>query len=212
MSPGSPGTAADQVHGAGDHPGRPATPPREPGRRRRMPAREIHDQIHQARQRADRVIDHDAAASGAAGDRQLAWLQAERGRDIVGRVAATADEERDHQHRPRRRERQRLGQLRVVVEETDDHRARDAAPAQRFGQLKRGVAAGRAPPGAVAGQQQRRLRPGQTGLPQQLAHPARHQRRDAGMRPDGRRLPQAHGGVALVAAERLGQDLIGVVA
>ena len=81
--PGIARTAADQVHGAGDYPGRPATPPREPGRRRRMPAREIHDQIHHARQRADRVIDHDAAASRAAGDRQLARLQAERGRDIV---------------------------------------------------------------------------------------------------------------------------------
>jgi hypothetical protein len=124
-----------------------------------MPAREIHDHIHHTRQRSYRVVHHDRTLVHPAGERSLSGLETDGAGDVLDSVRPAADEEGKHEHRADRRRAERLGEAGIVVDEPGDHPPRDAAAAQRLRELERGVPARRVAPGAMPGEEQRRLRP-----------------------------------------------------
>ena len=179
--------------------------------RRWMAAGQVHDDVHDAGKRADRLVHHDPRASLTPDQRQLTGLEPDGSRHVLRRVAAAADQERDDDHGVRADLRQCIGQPGLVIEEGGHRLARHAAATQRLRELEGGLAARRMAKGPVTREQHRRLRPAERVVPQQLAHPSGHQRRDPRMRADRRGDPEPHRRMTAVSRQRLRQHLVGVV-
>ncbi len=156
------------------------------------------------------IPGNDPTASSSTTKRpSFAGLQC--GRDVLGHVRAAADEERQHQHPPERSREQRVGHRRLVVQKSCQDFAGHPPPPQRLRQRQRRLPARRMPRCPVPHEQQRRRRAIEAVVPEQLAHPPRHQRRQAGMGTHRRRLAQPHLREPPVPGERLRQDHVAVV-
>ena len=153
------GAGAHQVHRSRARPGRVRAAPAQARARRRMAAGQVHDDVHDAGKRADRLVHHDPRASlrrPAAARR----ARADGSRHVLRHVAAAADQERDDDHGVR-------ADLRAARRPARGSSSRNAATTslatpratQRLRELEGGLAARRMAQGPVPREQHRRLRP-----------------------------------------------------
>ena len=211
--PGIAGAAADEVHGPRLLPDVRHHAGPEPRRgRRRMSAREVHHDLLQPRVGADGVVDQEQSAADAAPARVRSVGQSHQPGNVLQDVRAAADEERHYQHGGLAEPGHDRVDRGVVVEERRDDLARHLAAPERVGELLGGGAALRMARGAVAHQHERHRVAQRALLAQELGDATGHERRHAGVRAHRRRLPEPHVGEAAVAAERLGQHHLAVVA